>query len=241
MRAIPEDLRQQICAADPHLTNAELARRLGLERHTVGKYRAEHRRIFREAAEESVRRTVRETPDALAALARVLTLALDKLESEGSVALLRETRQAALALIKIAGVEPERPLPRVGHAGAPSDDRGPGAPTPHLDFGVRRLQAARSRRLQRYRPRVLTESGVRRLVTNHRKPVGQHHPRVVVQSLGHRPGVFVVSTDGRLAPRLVLVCVGHGQNQVLDVNHHKCLNEVPVDGVPHPGTSSFDF
>lgn len=41
--------------------------------------------------------------------------------------------------------------------------------------------------------------------------------------------------------RLVLVLLRDCKTQTIKINHDKCLDEVPVDCITHPGTSSLNF
>lgn len=45
----------------------------------------------------------------------------------------------------------------------------------------------------------------------------------------------------RTGPCTVLVKVGNGQSQNIDLDHHHRLDEITIDGVSLPGTTGFDF
>jgi hypothetical protein len=78
-------------------------------------------------------------------------------------------------------------------------------------------------------------------VSNHGQPIRQPNPCVGIQSVSDCAGVFIVGAAGCSTSGPILVDVRYREHQVIDLHHHQCLNQIAVDRISHPRSSSLDF
>ena len=62
-----------------------------------------------------------------------------------------------------------------------------------------------------------------------------------VERRSNRYRVRVVVADYDPTAGLVLVCVRHGEHEMIDLHHYQRLDKISIDGVSHPRPASFDF
>ena len=53
--------------------------------------------------------------------------------------------------------------------------------------------------------------------------------------------ILIVLTVGATSTTLVMVLVRNRQYQIIEFNHHQRLDQISIDGVPHPSPASFDL